>query len=135
MDMKGDAGLPLAADLHIRSLPMPKFMFVYRDTIDSYSHISREEMQKAHQKWQSWIKEGFQTGWLLDAGNGLKTEGRVVNAQKIVTDGPFIEAKEIVGGYAIVQAATLDAAAEFAKGCPILLRGGTVEVRPLWVQD
>jgi hypothetical protein len=68
---------------------------------------------------------------MLDAGNGLKTEGCVVNAKKVITDGPFIEAKEIVGGYAIVQADNLAAAAEFAKGCPVLLTGGSVEVRPL----
>ena len=55
----------------------------------------------------------------------------VVNAAKVVTDGPFIEVKEIVGGFSIVQAGTLDAAAELAKGCPIFQRGGSVEVRPL----
>ena len=58
-------------------------------------------------------------------------EGRVVNASKVVTDGPFVESKEIVGGYSIVQADTIDAAAELAKGCPGLLCGGKVEVRPL----
>jgi hypothetical protein len=68
---------------------------------------------------------------MLDAGDGLKREGRVVNARKVVSDGPFIEVKEIVGGFSIVGADTLDAAAEFAKGCPIFLRGGSVEVRPL----
>ena len=68
---------------------------------------------------------------MLDAGDGLKREGRVVNGKKVVSDGPFIEMKEIVGGFSIVQADTLDAAAELAKGCPIFVRGGTVEVRPL----
>ena len=48
-----------------------------------------------------------------------------------MTDGPFVESKEIVGGYSIVQADTIDAAAELAKGCPALLSGGKVEVRPL----
>ena len=68
---------------------------------------------------------------MQDAGDALKPEGRVVNAKKVVTDGPFLEAKEVVGGYSIVRADTIDAAAEFAKGCPILLTGGTVEVRQL----
>jgi hypothetical protein len=108
-----------------------KFLFVYRSGKDSHGTVSPEEMQQLLQKWNTWIGEGFRKGWMLDAGDALKKEGRVVNAKKVVTDGPFVEAKEIVGGFSIVQADTLDAAAELAKGCPVFLRGGTVEVRPL----
>jgi hypothetical protein len=111
---------------------MAKFLFIYRNSSESYQNMSPEVMQQLHQKWQTWTAEGLQKGWMLDAGNGLKTEGRVVNGKKIVTDGPFVESKEIVGGFSMVQADTLDAASELAKGCPIFLRGGSVEVRPLW---
>jgi hypothetical protein len=107
------------------------FLFVYRNSSESYGSMSPEEMQQMLQKWQAWITEGIRQGWMLDAGDGLKKEGRVVNGKKVVSDGPFIEVKEIVGGFSIVQADTLDAAAELAKGCPIFLRGGSVEVRPL----
>jgi hypothetical protein len=110
---------------------MAKFLFVYRSGKDSRDTMSPEEMQQILQKWNAWIGEGLRKGWMLDAGDALKKEGRVVNAKKVVTDGPFVEAKEIVGGFSIVQADTLDAAAELAKGCPVFLRGGTVEVRPL----
>jgi hypothetical protein len=110
---------------------MAKFLFVYRSGKDSRSTMTPEEMQQILQKWHTWIKEGLQTGWMLDPGDALKPEGRVVNARKVVTDGPFVEAKEIVGGFSIVQADNLNAAAELAKGCPVFLRGGTVEVRPL----
>jgi hypothetical protein len=68
---------------------------------------------------------------MLDPGDALTAEGRVVNPKKVVTDGPFVESKEIVGGYSIVQADSIDAAAELAKGCPGLLAGGRVEVRTL----
>jgi hypothetical protein len=110
---------------------MAKFLFVYRSGKDSRDTMSPEEMQQILQKWHTWIAEGLQKGWMLDPGDALKKDGRVVNARKVVTDGPFVEAKEIVGGFSIVQADTLDDAAEFAKGCPVFLRGGTVEVRPL----
>ena len=110
---------------------MARFLFVYRNSSESYSNISPEQMQQMLQKWQTWIAEGIQQGWMLDTGDALKKEGRVVNARKVVSDGPFIEVKEIVGGFSIVQADTLDAAAELAKGCPVFLRGGSVEVRPL----
>lgn len=110
---------------------MAKFLFVYRNSTESYASMSPEEMQQMLQKWQTWITESIRQGWMLDAGDGLKKEGRVVNAKKVVSDGPFIEVKELVGGFSIVQADTLNAAAEHAKGCPIFQRGGSVEVRPL----
>jgi hypothetical protein len=110
---------------------MAKFLFVYRNSGESYGNMSPEEMQQMLQKWQTWIADGLHKGWMLDAGDALKREGRVVNARKVVSDGPFIEVKEMVGGFSIVQADTLDAAAELAMGCPIFLRGGSVEVRPL----
>jgi hypothetical protein len=68
---------------------------------------------------------------MLDPGDALTPEGCVVNSTKVVTDGPFVESKEIVGGFSIVQAENVRAAAELAKGCPGLLTGGKVEVRRL----
>jgi hypothetical protein len=114
---------------------MTKFMFVYRRPEDFSSKLQPEDMQKGMERWQSWIREGLQKGWLVDRGNGLTQEGRVVNAKQVVTDGPFVESKEIVGGFSIVQAETIDEAAEFAKSCPALMSGGTVEVRILWDQS
>jgi hypothetical protein len=109
---------------------MAKFLFVYRRGLGT-DKLTPEQMQQQMQKWQTWIGEGLQKGWLLDPGDGLTPEGRVVSAKKLVTDGPFVEAKEVVGGYSIVQADTIDVAAEIAKGCPVLLTGGSVEVRCL----
>jgi hypothetical protein len=110
---------------------MANFLFVYRGGNDDYSSMSPEEIQQIMQKWTSWIGEGMQKGWMLDGGDALTPDGRVVHAAKVVTDGPFVESKEIVGGYSIVKADTIDAAAELAKGCPVLLSGGKVEVREL----
>jgi hypothetical protein len=112
-------------------MQMANFLFVYRRGTEAYRKLTPEEMQQQMQRWQDWITEGVQKGWMINYGDGLKEEGRVVNGKKVVTDGPFVEAKEIVGGYSIVQAENLDAAAEIAKGCPVLLAGGKVEVRPL----
>jgi hypothetical protein len=110
---------------------MPKFLFVYRRSRSLADEMTPEQMQQQMQKWQTWINDGLQKGWLLDAGDGLTQEGRVVNAKKLVIDGPFAESKEIVGGFSIVQADSINAAAEVAKDCPVLLTGGTVEVRQL----
>jgi hypothetical protein len=108
-----------------------KFLFVYRNSKDSYNTMTPEEMQPMMEKWNTWITEGLRQGWMLEAGDGLKKEGRVVNHKKVISDGPFVEVKEMVGGFSIIQAESIDAAAELAKGCPIFLRGGSVEVRPL----
>jgi hypothetical protein len=110
---------------------MAKFLFVYRRGRDVADKMTPEQMQAQMQKWQTWMGEGLRKGWLLDVGDGLTQEGRVVNAKKVVTDGPFVESKEVVGGFSIIQADTIDAAAEIAKGCPVFLTGGSVEVRCL----
>ena len=110
---------------------MASFLFVYRGGDEGAEKMPPEEMQQIMQKWNDWIGEGFKKGWMVDAGDALTAEGRVVNAKKVVTDGPFVESKEIVGGFSIVKADNLDRAAELAKGCPVLATGGKVEVRPL----
>ncbi len=110
---------------------MAKFLFVYRGDDAAYQKMSPEEIQGIMQKWHTWIGQAMQQGWMTDPGDALERDGRVVNAQKVVTDGPFVESKEVLGGYSVVEAASIDAAAELAKGCPALLTGGKVEVRPL----
>ena len=110
---------------------MPKFMFVYRGGHDGMEHASPEEMQQVMQVWMDWIQDGVKAGWLLDGGDGLKPEGAIVNADLSVTDGPFTESKELVGGYSMVQAPDLAAAIELAKGSPMPQSGGSVEVRAL----
>ena len=110
---------------------MSNYLFIYRRSRSLADEMTPEQRQQHMEKWKTWIGAGLQKGWLLDAGDGLTQEGRVVNSKKVITDGPFVESKEIVGGFSIVQAASIQAAAELAKGCPVLLSGGTVEVRQL----
>jgi len=110
---------------------MANFLFVYRGGDEDEAKMTPEEMQQVMQKWGAWIGEAMAKGWMVSPGDALTPEGRVVDSRKVVTDGPFVESKEIVGGYSIVKADTIDAAAELAKGCPALLYGGNVEVRPL----
>jgi hypothetical protein len=110
---------------------MARFLFVYRGSTEAQAKMTPEEMQQHMEKWGTWIRTALQQGWMVDPGDALMPEGRVVNSKKVVTDGPFVESKECVGGYSIVEAATIDAAAELAKGCPGLLTGGRVEVRTL----
>jgi hypothetical protein len=110
---------------------MANFLFVYRGGDEAYAKMTPEEIQQNMEKWGNWIRQGLQQGWMTDPGDALTPEGRVVNSKKVVTDGPFVESKECVGGYSVVKADTIDAAVEYAKGCPALLTGGRVEVRAM----
>ena len=110
---------------------MSKFMFVYRGSHEGMKNASPEQMQQVMQMWTDWIQGGTEAGWLLDGGDALKPEGAVVNPDLSVTDGPFAESKELVGGYSMVEAVDLAAAIKMAKGSPMPKTGGTVEVREL----
>lgn len=110
---------------------MPKFMFVYRGGHEGMENASPEQMQKVMQSWMDWIQDGMAAGWMLDGGDGLKPEGAVVHPDQSVTDGPFAESKELVGGYSMVQAVDLAAAVALAKTSPIAITQGLVEVREL----
>lgn len=110
---------------------MAKFMFVYREPEMDMSSVSPEEMQQVFQQWMTWISGAMESGWMTEAGDALKPEGKVVKGGSVVTDGPFAESKELVGGYSVVEAADLDAAVKLADGCPALSVGGSVEVREL----
>ena len=110
---------------------MPKFMFVYRGGHEGMEDASPEQMQQVMQMWMDWIQAGTEAGWMLDGGDALQPGGAVVNADLSVTDGPFAESKELVGGYSMVEASDLAAAIELAKGSPMPKSGGTVEVREL----
>ncbi len=111
---------------------MPRFLIVDRSDKDTFDTMTSEEIQRFNQKWRTWFAEGPQQGWMLDASSALKTEGRVVNADHVVTNGPLVEGNDVVRGYVNLQADTIDAAAELAKGCPVLQHGGRVEIRPFF---
>ena len=109
---------------------MAKFLFVYRNSTEvEMPEMSPEDMQAAMAEWGKWF--GQLGDAIVEPGDGLVPTGKVLNGDGTVTDGPFIEAKELVGGFSIVQADSIDSAVEMAKGCPIAAMGGSVEVREL----
>jgi hypothetical protein len=110
---------------------MADYLFIYRGNGEAEAKLSPEQMQQIMNKWGTWIREALAKGWMTNPGDALTPEGKVVQSNKVVSDGPFVESKEVVGGYSVVKADSLAAAAELAKGCPGLLSGGRVEVRPL----
>jgi hypothetical protein len=108
---------------------MSEFTYLFRGRDTS---ASPEQMQRTMEKWVMWFKQLASQGVLKDPGHPLEHAGRVVKGkERIVMDGPYAEAKDVIGGYIVIEASGLDEAAEFAKGCPIFEVGGSVEVRPI----
>jgi hypothetical protein len=89
-------------------------------------------MQKTTEKWMAWFKQLGENGHIKDPGHPLEHTGKVVKGKhKAVTDGPYAEAKDVIGGFTVIEAKDLAQATELSKGCPILDVGGSVEVRPI----
>lgn len=108
-----------------------KYLFVYRNSAaaEAAHQPSPAEMQQIFAQWTAW-KEKFKAE-IVDVGDGLKPTGKVVRAGH-TSDGPFVEAKEVLGGYSIVQAASVERALEVARACPVLaMPGASVELREM----
>ncbi len=115
---------------------MSNFLYLFRGGDESYQELSQEEKQAHMQVWGTWMNGLKEKGQLVD-GLPLSEEGKVVkNKGDIVTNGPFAEGTEMVGGYLIVTADSLEEAAEISKGCPIFdYDGSFVEVREILSMD
>lgn len=90
-----------------------------------------EAMQAQVKVWQDWIG-GIAAQGKFVGTNALGMEGKVVRGN-VVTDGPYMEVKEMVGGYIIVKAEDMGEAIKLSEGCPTLSYGGSVEVRDVMV--
>jgi hypothetical protein len=109
---------------------MSEFLFLYRGS--KAQTKSPDQMQKSMQKWVAWFKDLGEKGVIKNPGNPLDRSGKVVRGyNKDIHDGPFAEAKDLVNGYTLIEAATLEQAVELSKGCPIFEDDGAVEVRPI----
>src|SRR4051812_30531871 len=107
-----------------------QFLFLFRHRDDAPDRTPAE-MEQVMNKVMAWMRALKSRGELVDT-RPLADEGRVLRGPggTTITDGPFVEAKEVVGGFVIVNARDLDAAAAIARGCPMLERI-SVEVREL----
>ena len=107
---------------------MKDFMFIFKGASQQYNY-SPEQMQQHMQNWFGWI-ESLKANNLYVSGEALLPGGKTVTgSKKLVTDGPFAESKELVGGFVIIRVESYEEAAEIAKGCPDLALEGAVEIR------
>jgi hypothetical protein len=109
---------------------MADFVYLFRG--GNPESWSPDSMQKQMQKWMAWMKDLGAKGH-LKGGEPLESTGKVVRGKsRTITDGPYAEAKDLIGGYLVVHAKDLAEAVELSKGCPVLDHDtGTVEVRAI----
>lgn len=113
---------------------MSEFIYLLRSTPEDAREAmgTPERAQKSMEAWVAWMRQLEASGHLKDPGQPLERTGKVVKGKKkVVTDGPYAEAKDIVLGYIVIEARDVDHAVELASTCPIVEGGGAVEIRPV----
>jgi hypothetical protein len=110
---------------------MAKFMLIIHSTPGMWQNLSPEELQRKVEKYQAWTDRIRRSGRHV-SGEKLGDEGGKVLAQQkgrlMIHDGPYSEAKEVVGGYLVLRAADYDEALELIRECPFL-EDGKIELR------
>ena len=113
---------------------MSEFIYLYRIGAAAQREAmgTPEQAQRSMQVWLAWMRDLEAKGHLKNPGQPLEQAGQVVRGkQRVVTDGPYVEIKDLVAGFTIVEARDLAEAVKLSTGCPILEGEGSVEVRPV----
>lgn len=113
---------------------MSEFVYLFRATeAESREAMGTpEQAQRSMQAMLAWFRDLEAKGHLKNPGQPLERTGRVVRGKNaVVTDGPYVEAKDMVLGFTIIEARDFDQAVELARRCPMVLGGAVVEIRPV----
>ena len=114
---------------------MKEFMMIFIGANYEELGISPEQLQERMGKWFAWSDKMEKQG-ILRGGNALLSPAkRVSGPKRIVSDGPFVEGKELVGGYFLVAADNYDQVVEVAQDFPDYDLGGIVEIREVMKFD
>lgn len=114
---------------------MKEFMFIFKGPYYEELGLSAEEAQAQLQKWFAWMDQLKQQGVYVE-GRPLLQGGKIVSGKdQLVTDGPFAESKELVGGYIIIKAESLEDTLQYTKGFPDYELQGSIEIRPVMPLD
>lgn len=114
----------------METTPTPYLLFFRNSGPETHAHLSPEQRQQLMTRWNAWYDDLAAKGKALE-GQPLELETRIVSGPggERVTDGPFSEAKEAIGGFVKLLAGSLDEATEMAQRHPGLEYGLVIEVR------
>lgn len=110
---------------------MEKFLFIIREDLKKHRQQTEEQRYDDIRKMDEWVKALADSGNYL-FGDGLEISGKYINQTNVLSDGPFIEAKEAISGFVMMQAKDLDHAVAMAQSCPHVKSGNmAIEIRPV----
>lgn len=116
-------------------IAMEKFMLIIREDLKRIGALTDEERFSNMPEQMEWIKSIAESGNYI-TGEPLEIRGRYVSKNEVLSDGPFIEAKEGIAGYDMIMAENIDQAVAIAQMCPLVMKGvAVIEVRPVSVLD
>lgn len=111
---------------------MAKFLLLLHESPSDFSDVSAEDMQGIIAEYTAWREDLIARDLFVD-GQKLKDEGgrhlRAADSGIQVVDGPYSEAKEVLGGFFMIQVENYDAAVNISRECPHLKYGGRIELR------
>jgi hypothetical protein len=109
---------------------MANYLYLFRG--GNMKSMSPRELEDSMNRWRAWVGQLSKQN-AYKGGDPLAPDGRVLTGKsRSISDGPFGETKDVVGGYLLVDAPDLATATELARGCPIFDNDGSVEVRELF---
>jgi hypothetical protein len=112
-----------------------RYMLLLIGDEDRWQNLTEEEVGEAMKAYEDYGRQVIDAGVFV-AGEGLEhsstaTSLRLVDGERVLTDGPFVETKEQLGGFYLLDCKDLDEALDWAEKCPAAAVGGTIEIRPV----
>lgn len=110
---------------------MKNFLILIREDIARLKEQDERESQAEIEAYSRWVEKLSETGNYL-SGEPLEPAGLYMNPEQVVMEGPFIESKEVITGYILIKANSLEEAQSLASTCPVFEYGGGLELRPIF---
>lgn len=110
---------------------MKNFLINFWADYSGMAELPEDVRQAGTKRWMDWVLNLDAQGNLADRGNRLHSTGKVVSADGVVTDGPYAEVKEFIGGHSVIKAETYEDAVALVKDCPVFQMNGKVEIREI----
>jgi hypothetical protein len=117
---------------HAKEQAMSKFMLMLFDNPAQDINLSPQQMQQVVAEYKQWAEQLARQGKLVGGDKLAEHGGKTLRGSAgklIITDGPFAEAKEVLGGYFVINANSLDEAVELSKTCPHIKYGSSIQIR------
>jgi hypothetical protein len=116
-----------------------RYMLLLIGDEDQWENLSEQEVGEVMQAYEDYSRQVTESGAFVSGEplqpSSTSTQLRLVDGERVLTDGPFAETKEQLGGFYVLECKDLDEALDWAEKCPAAAAGGTIEVRPVMAYD